>query len=94
MDFSLSPFFAIWVVLALVVVVLIFYRRHIARNEDDSIHLGAGTGVVAEQSTVAQKLDQVDKWGKLLTIIAVVYGIVLAAIFFYQTWVASSRIGV
>ena len=94
MDFSLSPFFAIWVVMALGVGGLIVYRRHIANKEDDVLHLGASSGAVAQQSTIAEKLDQVDKWGKLLTIIALVYGAILAAIYFYQTWMAGSRLGV
>ena len=93
-DMSLSPFFAIWVVLAVGVAGLIVYRRHIASKEDDVLHLGASSGAVAQQSTVAEKLDQVDKWGKLLTIIAVVYGLVLVAVYFYQFWVSSSTAGV
>jgi hypothetical protein len=49
---------------------------------------------VAQQSTVAEKLDQVDKWGKLLTIIAAAYGFILLAVYFYQTWMAGSKLGV
>jgi hypothetical protein len=95
MDISLSPFFAIWLIIAIVVVVLIFYRRRIARNEDDSLHLGATAGVVAQsQSTISTKLDQVDKWGKLLTIVAAIYGVILLAVYFFQYWVQSSRMGV
>ena len=95
MNFSLSPFLAIWLILAVVVVVLIFYRRHIARNEDDSLHLGATAGVVAQsQSTISTKLEQVDKWGKLLTIIATIYGAILLAVYLVQYWVQSSRLGV
>jgi hypothetical protein len=56
--------------------------------------LGASSGAVAQQSTVAQKLDQVDKWGKTLTIIAVAYGFVLVAIYFYRFWVSSSTTGI
>ena len=87
-------FLAIWVALALVVLGLIAYRRVIAAKEDDTLHLGASSGAVAQQSTVAEKLDQVDKWGKLLTIIAVVYGLVLVGVYFYQFWVSSSTAGV
>jgi len=54
--------------------------------------LGASSGAVAQQSTVAEKLEQVDKWGKLLTIIVVVYGILLVAIYFYRFWVTSSTV--
>ena len=77
-------FLAIWVALALAVLGLIAYR--------DTLHLGASSGAVAQQSTVAEKLEQVDKWGKLLTIIVVVYGILLVAIYFYRFWVTSSTV--
>jgi hypothetical protein len=94
MDISLSPFLAIWVVMALGVAGLIVYRKHIANKEDDVVHLGASSGAVAQQTTIAAKLDQVDKWGKTLTLIAAVYGFILLAIYFYQTWMAGSRLGV
>jgi hypothetical protein len=38
--------------------------------------------------TVAQKLDQIDKWGKTLTVITAVFGIVLVGIYVYQSWVS------
>jgi hypothetical protein len=94
MHFGLSPFLAVWVALALAVMVLALYRRRIARDEDDTLHLGASSGAVAQQSTVAEKLDHVDKWGKLLTVIAVVYGLALVAVYFYQYWMSSSTTGV
>ncbi|MGA2118909.1 MAG: hypothetical protein ABSH56_29685 [Bryobacteraceae bacterium] len=87
-------FFAIWILMALGVAGLIVYRRHIASQEDDVLHLGASSGAVAQQTTVAQKLDQVDKWGKTLTIVAVAYGFVLVAIYFYRFWVSSSTTGI
>jgi len=90
MDISLSPFLAIWVVMAVGVAGLILYRRYIASKEDDTLHLGASSGAVAQQSTVAEKLDQVDKWGKTLTVITAVYGVVLLALYFYRYWVTSS----
>ncbi len=85
-------FLAIWVALALAVLGLIAYRRVVASKEDDTLHLGASSGAVAQQSTVAEKLEQVDKWGKLLTIIVVVYGILLVAIYFYRFCVTSSTV--
>jgi hypothetical protein len=94
MEAVMKAFLGIWVALALTVLGLIVYRRRIAKDEDDTLHLGASSGAVAQQSTVAEKLDQVDKWGKLLTIIAVVYGLVLVAVYFYQFWVSSSTAGV
>ena len=50
--------------------------------------------VAQQQVGLSQRLDHIDKWGKILTIIAVVYGLILASVYFYQSWVASSSIGV
>lgn len=83
------PFVVLWAVLALAVVGLIVYRRIVSASEDDMIHVSDPAGAVtSQQVSVAQKLDQIDKWGKTLTVVVVVYGIILAAIYVYQSWVS------
>jgi len=93
MNSHLIPFVAAWCVLALAVVGMIFWRKAVAAHEDDSLHVSQ-TGAVQEQISVAHKLEQIDKWGKILTAIAVITGLILAGVYFYQMWVASSSIGV
>jgi len=61
------PLLAVWIVLALVVLALFVWRQSVARNEDDSLHVMHGA--LAPQTAVAQKLDVIDKWGKILTVI-------------------------
>ena len=79
----------LWAVLALAVISLIVYRRVVAAGEDDMIHISDAAGsVTSQQVTVAQKLDQIDKWGKTLTVITAVFGIVLVGIYVYQSWVS------
>jgi len=79
----------LWCVLAVTVIGLIVYRRIVAVGEDDMIHIGDTAGAVtSQQVTVAQKLDQIDKWGKMLTVVTVAYGVALAAIYVYQSWVS------
>lgn len=80
---------AIWAVLAICVVSLIFYRRTLTSHEDDSVHLEHETGKTSEQMVLAGKIDSVDKWGKLLTIITVIYGIALLAYWVYTTTVGN-----
>jgi len=83
------PFVALWAVLAVAVIGLIVYRRFVSASEDDMIHISDASGTVtSQQVTVAQKLDQIDKWGKMLTVVAVTYGVVLAGIYVYQSWVS------
>jgi len=93
MSSHLIPFVVAWSLLALVVLALVFWRRVVAAHEDDSLHVSQ-TGAVQQQVSVAQKLEQIDKWGKILTIITIVTGLVIAGVYFYQMWVASSTVGV
>ena len=84
MNINLLPYALFWGLLALVVVFLIVYRRTVTSREDDSIHLEGG--IATEQVTLAHRLGLIDRWGKTLTVIVVVYGLALAAIYLYQVW--------
>jgi len=84
MNINLVPWGVCWGVLAVVVVSLILYRRSITSREDDSIHLEGG--LPAEQIALDHRLAVVDRWGKTLTVVTVVFGLILAAIYMYQIW--------
>jgi len=92
LSLNLLPFFAVWMVLAAGVLFLLAWRKAVARHEDESLHL-ANAAAVTEQVNITHKLDQIDKWGKILTVIAVVYGLAIGCIYMYQSWVALSRTG-
>jgi hypothetical protein len=92
MNFNLLPFTVLWMALALVVIGLIAYRQWIAKNEDDSLHIAdSEMGMVSQQVVVAHKLDIVDRWGKALTVVALVYGLAVAGIYLLQGWQTSVR---
>ncbi len=75
----------IWAMLAIIVAVLAAYRIVIAWRENDIIHLRDGEmGQVAQQSAIAHKIEWADRWGKLLTAVTVVYGLILATAYLYQ----------
>jgi hypothetical protein len=89
---NLMPFAVLWGVLALIVLVLIVMRRKVAVGEDATIHVMEGDArEIPHQKEIAQKLEVIDKWGKLLTIIAVVYGLILASLWVYQSWIISNK---
>jgi hypothetical protein len=91
---SLFPFAVAWVLLVLAVIVLAFYRGFLTRNVDDVPHVAsaASAGAVNRQVAVTKKLESVERLGKLLTIVAVVVGVVLALAYGYTEWVRSSRV--
>lgn len=92
MNIVLTPFLAAWIALACAVAILAIYRKTISSHEDDSLHVSAVDDInVSHQAEVAHRLEIVDRWGKLLTIIVAVYGVALAAAYTYQMWVEGSR---
>ena len=54
--------------LVMIVVGMIVWRKIVSRNEDDQLHV-LHAEAVPQQASVANKLDVIDKWGKLLTVI-------------------------
>jgi len=90
---TLFPYVVVWAVLAVILVVLYIYRRHIALKDDETLHvLDADAGMVAQQVAVAKKLEVVDRWGKILTIIAVLYSLALAGLYIYTVWQESTKV--
>ena len=85
------PLIIVWSLLAVVVLGLFFWRQAIARSEDDSLHVMHGT--ITSQTTLSQKLDVIDKWGKILTVITVVLGLLIAAAYIYGQFVSGPSVG-
>ena len=84
--------FSVWCGLAVAVLTLAGYRKWIANREDDTVHLADGNSrLVAEQMSVAARLSGVDRWGKVLTVVTLVFGLVIGTIYLYQGWIESAQ---
>jgi hypothetical protein len=80
-------YLAVWSVFALAVIVLLVMRKMVATKEDDNLHmLDAAPATTTQQVTIAHKLDVIDKWGKILTVITVVLGLAIAALYVVSTF--------
>ena len=86
------PYIVVWVVLGVVVIMLAISRMRLAKREDATLDVLETEGVAEQQKTMTKKLARIDRWGQILTIILVLYGIALAGIYIYQAWQQSSRI--
>jgi len=87
----MMPFLASWVFLAFAVAGLAGYRKLVAMHEDDMLHVrDSEYGRVAGQAATAHRLEVVDRWGKLLTVVAAAYGLLLAGVYVYQVWLEGS----
>lgn len=92
MHIDFTPFTVVWGLLALIVLLMAGYRKMISSKEEETLHL-ADPVESTHQVEIAHKLEVVDKWGKLLTIVVAVYGLILAIAYTYQTWVQASNLG-
>ena len=92
MNINLIPFGASWVALACAVLILAVYRHRLSSHEDDTLHVtDAQASQITQQAMTAHRLAVIDRWGKLLTLIGAIYGLLLGAVYFYQYWVQSSQ---
>lgn len=81
-----------WVALAVIVAAVAFYRRAVARHEDDTIHLTSpDTRVVSNQVEVAKQLNKIDLAGKVLTAALIVYSIAAVGRIIYLGWLDSAQ---
>jgi hypothetical protein len=82
---------ASWGVLAAVVLGMAVYHNLLARREDDHIHFSEQeAALVNAQTQTAHRIDTLEKWSKMLTILLVSYGVVLALYYLYLLWQTQS----
>ena len=81
------PHIAVWAVLTTIVVILAVYRRRLDLKVDETLHvLDAEAASIPAQEEVAKKLAVVDRWGKILTVVAVLYLLGIAAAYVYSSF--------
>ena len=90
---NLTFYLATWVPLAVVVGVLAIYRNMMASHEDETIHVLEGdTPQIAAQVKLSHKLEVVERWGKILTVVLVVYGLLIAAMYLSYVWQQGAKL--
>jgi hypothetical protein len=90
---NMMPIVMIWVVLGVATLGLALYRKLISANEEDLIHLGPGEErQIPEQVTLARKLEAIDRWGKVLTIVTVAIGVAIGGAYMVQAWYDPSSV--
>ena len=98
MHINLMPFVAAWIVLASLVLGLAIYRRWLFTQTDEILHMG-NESQIARQATVAHRLEIIDRWSEIMTVIIALYGVLLtvalysvllAAAYFYRYWTKSA----
>ena len=90
MNINLMPLLIVGAVLLLMVTVLAVWRKIVSLHEDDTLHVLEGGAVVQNQEVMARKLAVIERWGKALTLVTLVYALGVAVLYFYQTWMRGS----
>jgi hypothetical protein len=87
----MSVSLVVLIAMAATVLILAAYRKVVARNEDDLVHLADGAdSLIANQRKTEHSLTLIDRAGKILTVATVVYGLALVANFLYTGLTAPS----
>jgi hypothetical protein len=90
---NLTFYLATWIPLAVLVGVLAIYRNMMASHEDETIHVLDGDAPqVAAQVKLSHKLEVIERWGKILTMIVVVYGLTIGAMYLYYVWQQGAKL--
>ena len=89
---NMMPFVVIWACVAFAAIALALYRKLVTRHEDGYVHVADSEArIIPQQIAIADKLDVIDQWEKILIIITVVGGLLLAAAYTYQLWQESLK---
>jgi hypothetical protein len=89
---NLAPFTVIWACLLMALLGIMLYRKLVMR-EDDYVHLAdSESRAVSSQIEAVHKLDVLDRWQKILTIVTLVGAVLLGVAYLYQSWMESSKL--
>ena len=90
----MNPLFYIctWALLAVVVLGMAAYRYLLVRHEDATLDVMESASLASEQARVFKKAAAIERWGKPLTLVVIVYGLVLVGIYMYHAWELSGQI--
>jgi len=81
----MTAFVIFWTILGVATLALALYRKFVTMREDDYVHLSAGEErLIPQQVATFKKIGVIDKWGITMTIVTVVFGLALAALYLYQ----------
>jgi len=85
---TLTPFIVMWTAIVAVTLGLALYRKLISAHENDIVHLAASEAAeIPKQEALAARLGVIDKWGKTLTVVTLVFGLALGSVYLYGIWV-------
>lgn len=86
---NLTLHLIVWGCLVLIVVALFLYHRWLENHDDHYIHLhedAHDSSIVTGQTTMAKRIDALDKVKNGLLVAVIVYALAIAGIAIYSAW--------
>jgi len=81
----MTAFVIFWTILGVATLGLALYRKLVSMREDDYVHLSAGEErLIPQQVATFKKIGAIDRWGITMTIVTVIFGLALAALYLYR----------
>jgi hypothetical protein len=81
----MTAFVIFWTILGVATLGLALYRKLVSMREDDYVHLSAGEErLIPQQVATFKKIGAIDRWGITMTIVTVIFGLGLAALYLYR----------
>jgi hypothetical protein len=85
------PLIALWSLMAVAVLVLAVMRKMASRGESEVLHPD-DKAFEDQQMGIAQRLEKIDHWGKIVTAVTFVYGLCLLGVHLYNVWMQGQTI--
>ena len=83
----------LWIVLAIAIAILFFWRRFAAGNDYDLVNMHDTSGLsIAKQEATAKTLAQLDRIMMILIIVTVVYGLAIGGFYIYDAFVNGGKL--
>lgn len=84
---NLRVYVAAWVVIAGVVLLLALYRLAVDKRDYTVLHVRKNeVSQIPEQVIRAERLGVIDQWGKILTAVAIAYGLAMGIAYLLMTF--------
>jgi len=85
------PMTVLWGLMAVSVAVLAVMRKMAAKGESDVLHPD-DKAFEDRQMSIAQRLEKIDHWGKIVTVVTVVYGLCVLSVHLYNVWLQGQTV--
>ena len=88
---NMQLLFGVWAAIFAAYAIVALMRWNLGRREDDHLHFAdSEQQLVATQTTIAHKLDVLDRWRTVLLTLTIVSAVIIGLLEIYIVWQSTS----